>query len=668
MRKFKFYARLATTNLIHNRQTYIPYLIASVISIASYYILHAMSLAPDLTTLRGADYVQIFTRIGLVILTIFCAILIFYTNSFLIKRRKKEMGLYSILGMEKRNLSVLMLFENVIVTLVALILGLSLGILLARLFFLLYFKLIKMPIAVEIPVSPKSLAVTAIVFSLIYLLTLVTNLIRVRKSNPIQLMSGAKQGEREPKASWFITLLGIVTLVLGYRLAIDKNMDAVNTILIFLPAAFLVIIATFCLFTSGSVALLKGLRKNKRYYYKKDHFISVSGMIYRMKQNAAGLAAICILSCMVLVTLSSTVALYAGFTDQSNNFYAHDYTITLYDTTDQQIRESESYIKEIAKENDIEITGYRSSQFYTEHMYALSENEFLSFGYIDSSESGQTVFFMTLDSYNQFQGVHETLEPGQALVFWEGISYTQPTILLNEQSFNVKAPVYTDRYDDHVLTVVLPNQQSIYDTLLPTMPDDVNTPVEDYFLFHYNVQLDIGEARYEDEFRFQEALYAMDQNVKYSTGGMYIISRFEWTQNWYATNGGFLFLGIFLGSVFLMAAAIIIYYKQLSEGYDDRERFIILQKVGMSAREVKKTIGKQVRTVFYLPLIVAVIHIMFAFPAIKRAMDLFDYAGTGFNGTVLLLANLGVAAIYALIYVFIYRRTAKTYFNIVRMA
>lgn len=297
MRRLGLYPRLAAGNLWRNRGTYLPYMLACVVSVFTFYVLLAMNMNGALNGMRGESVVLSFTAIGTFILGIFCTILIFYTNSFLIKRRKKELGLYAVLGMEKGNIGAVLFFETLFTAAIALVLGLALGMLLSRLIFLVLLRMIRFDVAMEMPVMPGALAVTAAFFLVVFLLAFLSNLRQVKKTDPVQLMAGAKQGEQEPKASWLVTLLGVACLAGGYFIALYFK-SPIEAIMLFLVAALLVIIGTYCLFTSGSIALLKLLRRNKNYYYQPGHFISVSGMIYRMKQNAAGLATICILSCI----------------------------------------------------------------------------------------------------------------------------------------------------------------------------------------------------------------------------------------------------------------------------------------------------------------------------------------------------------------------------------
>lgn len=434
MRKASFYPKLALGNLWRNRSTYLPYLLACVVSIFTFYTMLAINTNGALNGMRGESVVKSFTAIGAIILALFCSVLIFYTNSFLIKRRKKELGLYSILGMEKKNIAVLMFYETLFVALIALALGLGLGMLLSQLLFWVMLRMVRFPVMMEMPISPAALGITAGFFGLVFLLALLSNLRQVRLANPIDLMAGAKQGEKEPKASWLLTLIGLACLAGGYFVALYFR-SPLEVLMLFLLAVALVIIGTYCLFTSGSIALLKLLRKNKKYYYQPGHFISVSGMIYRMKQNAAGLATICILSCMVLVTVSSTVSLNLGASDSLATQYPYEYDLRfdVAEDGDTLLAGAEA----VAAESGVELANlwdYHQGGFIAEER----DGAFYNANEFDTLTGMIYVDLMTLEDYNRNTGTSETLAADEALLMPTGGGYDQDSLTINGLSFKVR--------------------------------------------------------------------------------------------------------------------------------------------------------------------------------------------------------------------------------------
>ncbi|MDL2294102.1 FtsX-like permease family protein [Ruminococcaceae bacterium OttesenSCG-928-D13] len=661
MRKLSFYPKLAMGNLWRNKSTYLPYLLACVVSVFTFYTMLAINLNGALDGIRSESVVKSFTAIGAIILALFCSALIFYTNSFLAKRRKKELGLYSILGMEKKNIGIVMFFETLLIAAAALVLGLLLGLLLSRLLFLVLLRLVQYEVTVDMPVSYSAIVITIIFFGAVFLLALLSNLRQVRLANPIDLMSGARQGEKEPRASWLLTLIGLGCLGGGYFIALYFRSPS-EALMMFLVAVFLVIIGTFCLFTSGSIALLKLLRRNKNYYYTPRHFISVSGLIYRMKQNAAGLATIGILSCMVLVTVSATVCLYVGAENSLQTQYPSEYELSF----------------DVAEDADTLLTGARQvavgtgvelADLWDYRIGSLTTLEsggaFNSVADFDSISSMTMIGLMPLQDYNASMGENTTLAGDEALLFVTGGSYSGDTLTLDGTTYRVthldQLGTQKSGADDlgRTILLVLPDMDAV-ERALEARPEAVRQarPTETVMRRALTFNLSGDEAAKAQFLSGYEAFIA-----GLSTNGYFqYLSREGNRVNWYATNGGFLFLGIYFGILFLLAAALIIYYKQLSEGYDDAGRFEILQKVGMSEGEVRKTINGQILTVFFLPLVVAVVHIAVAFFPVSRAMVLFGVRNT----PLLALSTLFTVLAYALVYLLVYRRTAKTYFRIVR--
>lgn len=650
MRKLVFYPKLALANLWRNRITYAPYLLASTVSVFTLYTLLAINNNGALNGLPQEGIVRSFTAIGTIIMAIFCSVLIFYTNSFLIKRRKKELGLYSILGMEKKNIGTLMFFETLFIALAAIIGGILLGALLSQLLFWALLRMVRFEVMLKMPPSLGAMGITALFFGVIFMLAFFANLRQVRLANPIELLSGEKHGEKEPKASWLLTVFGLATLGAGYWVAIYFK-SPMEALMFFLVAVLLVIIGTYCLFTSGSIAVLKLMRKNKKYYYKPNHFISVSGMIYRMKQNAAGLATICILSCMVLVTVAGTVSLNVGGEDALNSQYPFEFEVRLGDYADGDTLLVGGHA--IAENTGVEITNLHDWQ-----KYDILTDE-VSDGVFEETDNLAGIVHMTifsalsLEAYNTGEGKTETLEEDEALLFMMGGDYNRDTLTIGGRTYRVRkidtlAKQKYGRADvGRSMTLILPTQQDVYEAVGGR---------EGRRVLYFDTE---GTPEAKEEFR---KLYRQYSKEVETAAAVRFDAREDGREDWYASNGGFLFLGVYFGVLFMLAAALIIYYKQLSEGYDDAERFEILQKVGMSEGEVKKTINKQIMSVFFLPLIVAVIHISVAFLPISRVMVVF-----GVVNKALLMAVFAVTVlVYTIVYFLVFRRTARTYYRIVK--
>lgn len=652
MRKGLFYSKLALGNLWRNRQTYFPYLLACTVSIFTFYTLFAINMNGSLDGVTGEEIVKAFTAMGSFILAIFCTILIFYTNSFLIKRRKKELGLYAILGMEKKNIGTLMFFETLFVAIIALGLGLLSGILLSRILFWVLLRMVRFPVMLTMSISGSAMAFTSVLFGFIFLLTLFSNLRQVWRSNPINLMAGDRQGEREPRASGFLAVLGILCLVGGYGIALHFT-NPIEAILLFFVAAALVIAGTYCLFTSGSVALLKLLRKNKKFYYQPRHFVSISGMIYRMKQNATGLATICILSCMVLVTVAGTVSLNLGGEDTVCSLYPYNYEIVLENPSDGEALLSGA--AQAATDNGVQFANLQD--YEVAYFMAQEKENGFEAGADGNMQSLDQFSLWTLEDYNRNEGKQVRLSPDEILLFVTGGRYDSDTITIAGHTYHVTQIEQLGKEQSgsramgRTLTLIMADKADC-ETLL--------TSAGSSGLFSRVIRFDLtgNEAAIEqfdsDYNRYVNELSTQDYF-------MFNLQK-EIREEWLAGNGAFLFLGIYFGILFVLAAAMIIYYKQVSEGYDDADRFAILQKVGMGEAEVKKTINSQVLTVFFAPLVVAVIHIAVALVPLSNGMLVF-----GLRNPLLLIGCAGgTVLIYALFYLLVYRATARTYFRIVR--
>lgn len=663
MRKH-LYAKLAANNLRKNARTYVPYLLTCILTIAMFYILITLSTDAGLKSLPGSGVLATLLTLGCFVVGTFAVIFLLYTHSFLIKRRKKEFGLFNILGMEKRHLAKLMALETAYTALLSLSLGLASGVLLSKLMHLILLRLLNYGADFVFAVSLPAILYTATLFCGIFLVTLLQSLRQVHLATPVELLRGGQVGEREPKTRWFLSILGVITLGAGYWISLTTT-NPVDALLLFFVAVMLVIIGTYCLFTAGSVALLKGLRKRKRYYYQTRHFISVSGMLYRMKQNAVGLANICILSTMVLVMLSSTTSLYLGMEDALFALYPQDIsvsgTLAVEDTASQaqidrsikqaleaqglEIQHPRHYhsLSFLARRADDGFTPTRSSALQNSDLYSLS--------------------FYPLADFNRLTGNTDPLAPGQIWVYSNRALYAADTLTIFDQTFEA-APLPTpsspfssaDQVSTdmvHALTLIVPDFSA-----LQALSAQYGATQEQTFLPKYSLGFDIpGDDAVE-----LNAEAAIKQALKGNGLSLSVGSRASTRQMVYSLYGGLFFLGIFLGVMFLMATVLILYYKQISEGHDDRERFSIMQKVGLSHEEIKRSIRSQIVLLFFLPLAAACIHIAFAFPVITRMLAVLNLSNTSLFAT----CTVAVIVLFALLYAVVYGLTARSYYRIVR--
>lgn len=653
---FSLAPKLALTNLLRNRQTYLPYLLTGTLCVAMYYVMQAISLNEGLTQIPGAALMLTIFWLGTVVIGIFCVVLLFYTNSFLIKRRTAEFGLYGVLGMEKRHIALVLLFETLLTAVVCIGLGVGLGALFSKLLFLglLYAMDISTPLAFSFSVPT---AVTCLVlFLCIYGATLLYNLHRIRVSKPVDLLSSRSTGEKEPKGSLLLTVLGVLSLGYGYYTAIAVS-DPLNAILLFFLAVLAVILGTFCLFTAGSIALLKFLKKRKAYYYKPEHFISVSGMMYRMKQNAAGLAAICVLFTMVLVTVSTTVCLYAGRDDMIANMYPTDITgsVTLAGGDLQGLHTEIS--DAVTKSGSLVEKEYLWRDI---HATVRVEDDGTVRTASGEKPADAALEFVPLADYNAAMDQPVSLADGEGLL-WT-CNGKQELAALNFNGETVRVKGYLDEFGP------LQDIGSYYDPSVPfymlVVPDEA-TALRLYTALTGQTTEFVSASLYlnvsgspDQQARACEGLFEYTSEAYHFR----VTSRAETVKNWNLLYGSFLFLGIYLGCLFMMATVLIIYYKQLSEGYDDHDRFVILQQVGMSQKEVRSTINKQVLLVFFLPLGMALIHMLFAFNIIANMLVVFSMTNRG----LFALCCAVIFLLFGLVYLLVYRLTSHTYYKLVK--
>lgn len=672
-----FYIRLAKDGIMKNRKLYFPYILTCICMIMMFYIIYYLGFSADFTSVRGGDMLQSFLMLGVFVIAIFSLIFLYYTNSFLIRRRKKEFGLYNILGMGKRNLVKILVWENVLTAALSIVSGLLLGIVFSKLAELAALRILGGKTGFAIRVEPKPVIVTAVLFIGIFLLIMLRMIFYIFRLRPVEMLKSENVGEKPPKANWILALIGVALLAGAYYLAVAV-IDPLSAMLMFFIAVVMVIIATYLLFISGSVALCKLLQKNKKYYYKTKHFVSLSSMIYRMKRNGAGLASICILSTMVLVTLSSTVCLYAQTEDGIQKRYPHDITMEL---TSDDYSETEPY-KEIVSEVLSEY-GEEAENVEDFHLYSAAGFQYgdeLRLSMADYSETGtgdiesiRSIYIIDLEAYNRLTGENREMTDNEFLFYPFKADYDYDTIsitgcgtwnveLLEQQPFPVGAAQANAEGSYFIVAKDLSVIQQIeeYRNSLAQEDDSlIATYIEESYGFDLSCDDEKQTEIYNTILERIGALTSQENGVEYPH--YFIDSKAGGRIDYIAINGGLFFLGVLLGAVFLFGTVLIMYYKQISEGYEDQDRFNILMKVGMTRKEVKQSINSQVLTVFFLPLITAGIHLAFAYPLISKILLLMSAT----EESLLILVTVCCYLVFALFYVIVYIITSKGYYTIV---
>lgn len=652
-----FYWKLAFTNLKNNRRVYLPYLLSSTGIILMFYTICALVSGIDQEAMYGGTSVASMLSLGQFVIGLFAVLFLFYTNSFIIKRRKKELGLYNILGMEKRHIANLMFRETLITALVSMVLGLGLGVLFSRAMFWVLGLVLGTTVPIAFLIPPSAVTATLILFGCIFLLTLCYNLLQVKLSKPIELLHGGEQGEREPKAHWILAVLGALLLGAGYYMAVTIQ-DPLQAMLFFFVAVILVILGTYLLFITGITALLKLLKKNKNFYYKTNHFTAISGMLFRMKQNAAGLASICVLFTALLVTVSTTFSLYTSMDELMRTRYPRNILVTARGANEDAKNMIRTAVAEetdalgLTIENVIDWEGWSIT-------LARNSNTFFSNGQIYSNTYAVMQIF-TQEEFERFSGESVELKDDQAILFDpRGTFPKENSLSIDGVEFTIVSSDY--QFPDGSTMAQVYEEYYLVVKDVPAM-ERILAPSGSYTIPNYSYDFDVAGGRAQDISALAEALGNRDfsgQGVSYES--LWMEDSATSREDFMNLYGGLFFLGMFLGVLFLLGTALIIYYKQVSEGYEDAKRFSIMQKVGMSHREVKRSIHSQILLVFFLPLLTAVIHLAFAFPMLQKILLIMGLADV----SIILLSTLGCVAVFALAYLVIYGFTARTYYNIV---
>lgn len=667
------YVKLAKTNIKNNKSLYMPYILSGIMTVAMCYLILFLKANEGLSTIPGVAQLRMIFALGSGVMVVFSYIFIFYTNSFIIKRRKREIGVYSILGMEKRHIVKVLGIETVYVAVIAIAGGLGVGILFSKLILMVLYRILQYKESIAFSVNISSIELVVITFGVLYLLTLIYNLMQVGLANPIELLRGGNVGEKEPKTKLLSAIFGVGCIVVAYYIALTTE-NPLKVLGLFFVAVILVMVGTYYLFTAGSIALLKGLRNNKKFYYHPKHFTAVSGMLYRMKQNAAGLASICILSTMVLVMVSMTVSMYVGVDDELANRYPMD--IVVYneyqdmDTlkADQQNQTSEELEAKICKlidKNQVQVTELYNYSFVT--VKAAREGE--KFKLVDrASFDGQMalVNVITRDSLIKMdeafteENVPE-VPKGQVHVY-ASKEYEGETINVFGHAFPVADEhVYSAEQDNYMASMLEGDYYIVVDS-----EDTLEQIFETVSKVEGNRYNNLIGINLEGTDKQQIALSQKIGKILRSGSNKenkvcYVEGRAVNKQDFFMIYGGFFFIGIYLGIIFLTVTVMIIFYKQISEGYEDKQRYEIMEKVGMSNQEVKTSIQSQVRIVFFLPLVTAAIHTIAAFPMMTKLLSILNLT----NHALFAGCLLATFVVFAIIYYIVFKITSKSYYRIV---
>lgn len=674
--KSGLYLKLSVNGIKKNKKLYLPYLITCICMVMMFYLIDYLAVSPQFAKIKGGDTMQMILGFGSGVISIFSLILLYYTNSFLIRRRQREFGLYHILGMGKIDLVKIMVLENLIISVLTIAGGIVGGILFSKLGELLAAKILGSNAGLSMKISVPALVATALLFLVIFALIMLRMIVSVYRLKPVELLKSEKTGEKPPKANWIFAVLGLLLLGVAYYLSLTIK-DPLAAMVWFMVAVVLVILATYLLFIAGSVAFCKMMQKKKGYYYKTNHFISISSMIYRMKRNGAGLASICILSTMVLVMVSSTTSLYLSMEHGLNLRYPKSVQIEMYTNPEQteEMKETQNgqivdLVQNVLKEHNqtaenpenyrmLTVSGIASkNEIYFNPENAPGVNGVNTFDHL------KMIYALPMEEYNRIMGTNLELASGEAYLYTKDSDFAYDQIMVeNSGTWSIKG--YLDKMISNGNDVS--NMNSSLYLVVPGLEDikalEEGNVSGSYEKWYYNFDLSCGdEEQIKIQNEIEEKINALAEQESDSIFfGVSTDSRAASRADYQALYGGLFFLGILLGVVFILGMVLIIYYKQITEGYEDQDRFQILMKVGMTPKEVRQTINSQVMTVFFLPLVVAGIHTAFAFPMIEKMVQLLAFTDRKF----LILVTVCSYLVFALFYIIVYLVTSKQYYKIV---
>lgn len=657
-----FYSKFALNNLVKNKRFILPYILSTIFTIASFYILTSLSLGKNLDKLpQGISATKQVLGFGVIVIAIFSAVFLFYTYSFLIKRRVREFGLYSVLGMTKKQIARILILETIFIAVITLVFGLAFGLLFDKLMLLVLLKLFTAGVSFGFVITPIAVFLTILLFGGIFFLLLIYTVIKISRLKIVALLKEENNGEREPKARFILAILGLGLTGYGYYLA-QTIQNPIKAITMFFIAVLAVIFGTYLIFMAVSITVLKLMKNNKTFYYKPKNFISVSGLLYRMKRNAVGLANICILSTMVLVTMGTTSALYAGSEDAYNTRFPRDIIINGYRSTEGKLAEIEKNVKKATQDAGVETKDLVSYNMLnvvgrlngTEINY---ESEFTG-----SFDKIKTIVVLELKDYNKVSKEQKTLNAGETLLFIDKKGKYEANEI-TVQGVNLKIKEKLTDFPGALGTAAA----NIMDTYYVVVKDNADVKkIESALKKKLNISDGEGEifnyVGFNISDKSKEAKVIENFKQLEKEGNINIEGKAENETNFKGFYASFLFIGMFISMIFVVSQVVIMYYKQISEGYEDKGKFGIMRKVGLTDRQIKQSIRSQVLMIFFAPLAVATLHTVVAYPFIEKILKLF----LATNNNVFLIALAVTIAVFGVFYLIVYLITSRIYYRIIK--
>ena len=664
------YFRLAATGMSKNKKFYFPYIFTCFCMVMMYYIIQFLRISDDFRTMRGGESMQMILEMGTPVIAVFSWILLYYTNSFLIRRRQKEFGLYHILGMGKRELVKILIWENLMTAVISIAGGLLGGILFSKLAELAAVRIVGNHLGYKMTIEPKAIYYTVSLFLAIFAVILLRMLIFIFRTKPVDMLKSETAGEKPPKANWILAIVGLIILAGAYWIAVSIE-EPMEAMLWFMVAVLMVIVATYLLFIAGSVAFCRLMQKKKNYYYKTRHFVSISSMVYRMKRNGAGLASICILSTMVLVMVSSTVCLYASIEGNLAKGYPQQFSVEMASGSSLEDKDREEKLKETVGQtiNENKIKLKETKEYHILSTACVKTDEGIKFEHenIKSLDSLKMLYILTVADYNRLTGENLSLEKNELYVYLPDEAYEKDTFqvegcgnwknkgtpdnqfICGDDVETLNSGVYLIVPDEAVMDQFEAAQRAVYG----------ENASSEKLCYAFDTDLsEEGQVSLVSELQNNiSTLQLQDEQFPMVNVNARAVSK----SDYYALYGGLFFLGILLGSVFIFGMILIIYYKQITEGYEDQGRFSILMKVGMTRKEVRQSINSQLMTVFFLPLAMAGMHTAFSFPIIRKILKMFAMNDEKLLILVMICCYLAFAVFYAAVYLL----TSREYYKIV---
>ncbi|MCR2050234.1 FtsX-like permease family protein [Acetatifactor muris] len=648
--------RMAATNIRKNGSVYFPYMGAGIFAMFTYFVFDLILKNDVMRTLPKGVYALMLVQIGFGLLGLIMIPFLYYTNSFLIKRRKRELGLYSILGLEKKHIGIMMFWESLIIYAIVLVGAIGLGLVFSRLIFLLLLNLAKMSVDVKFSISFRAIADTVIFYAFIMGLNLSVNLVQVGRANPVELMGDSRKGEREPRWIGLWSIVGLAAMILGYRMAMEAKLDSGIFINFFL-AVFLVILGTYFLFTSGSIAVLRFFKKRKGFYYRSENFITVSGMLYRMKKNAASLSNICVFSTMVIITVVCTVAVYLGMESIVTSNFNREFEVNFFGRGEVDRNALRQETAELAARHGVVLEEEMEYSFVEARAYQ-KEDAFQTEA-PDEYAKRKQLYMMTVEEYNLLENAQKSLRPKEVMIFSSGADYANETVSFGDMEYAVKEELYESRIRqkhsnntfEWTYCIVFADQAQLQEVSSLFGINSLEQMSYQYGFCPEGRKADIDAFSRE----LETQVSALPDFAEY-------VDRRQWMEEQESMYGGLLFIGIFFGAIFLICLLIIMYYKQITEGFEDQKNFEIMQQVGMGDGEIRRTIRKQISMVFGLPLLGAMCHTAVGMRMVYMLMGAIGFFETG----LLMACSVGGCLVFALVYSLSYRRTSTAYYRIVR--